>query len=280
MAYYSGIMSFNTGCTISLTNISIFNLTSIGPGLIFMKEIQGSIINLILQNHLTMTGPSLSFIDTSRVIICQNIQFILNSSEIKKLGKFAVFWSSTVKIYNVTSNDISGKGLFDIQFGSVITIEDIQFYNSNCNTTSKGCLIFSDAGSKVNIKNLIVKNANNFNSLVYLDNSQGTFWNFSFHTVNTDISSVDKCLLWLDSSNASLNFFNIRRINISFFYTAASNIDFISCVFDNGKIQKKLSDSTTEKNDIAFLYIYQSFNHSFTNSTFQNLGTFHLGVII
>lgn len=245
-----------------------------------MKDIEGILSNLVMINHYTEVGPSLSFVDIINPLICHNLTFISTVKETSIMGKVAVFWSSTIEIYNLTTHDFVGKGLFDLQFYSNVTIKLANFSNSICYTLSKGCVIFSDSKSIIAMSFLIVSMTKTINSLIYLENSNGIFSNFTFNIIEMDKSTVDQYLLMFDSSNATLMHFSVSNINSLFLYGGSSNLQIISCFFDNAylKTQEFIQD-IPEFLGIAYIYFYQSFINEIINSSFVKLGVFTFGVI-
>lgn len=280
MALAADIISFYTACTVYISNIKITNLTTYSGAILFMKDIEGTLSDLVMINHFTEVGPSLSFVNIANPLICRNLTFITNGKDHSIiLGKLAVFWSSVIEIYNLTANDLVGKGLFDLQFYSNITVKLINFSNSICSTFSKGCIIFSDSRSVIALSVLIVNMTKTFNSLIYLENSSGNFSNITFNLIEVNKLTVDQCLLMFDSSNATLMFFSVTNINSLFLYGGSSNLQIISCFFDNTYLKTQESiQHIPELFGIAYIYFYQSLQNEIINSSFVKLGGFAFGV--
>ena len=175
IAFHIALMTISTNCQFILLNTVIQNLTTIGGGINLANSIEATIQNISFLNYNSQNGPAISMVSLASELMIYNMTFLINSAEgdpINSPGKLLGVWDSQAMISSLTTSNIFGKGLFDIQFNSQIYFEFLEITNNTCNFKTKGCLFFVDSNSSVNISNMKISNVSTFNSIIFVQNSQ------------------------------------------------------------------------------------------------------------
>ena len=281
LALHIALITISTNCQFFLLNTVIKNLTTIGGGINLANSIDSIIQNLSFVNYNSQMGPAISMVSLSTKLMLNNISFLIISTSDQNLypGKLLGVWDSQALISRLTTSNVIGQGLFDIQFNSQITFEILEITNNTCNFIAKGCLFFIDSNSSVFISDIKISNVTTFNSIIFVQNSQFAVSGLILKIALMDKSSVDKYFLILDSSNVTFLNFELIYLSSKFMVATASVVTFQSGNAGNMEAYKYIPDQYFAfQQGVALFYFYQSFNVEFINVTFHGFGYFVAGV--
>ena len=189
-------------------------------------------------------------------IVIENSEFY-NLSEVDNIIKISssIVTINNIKFYDISASSTSTNALIRIAFDSVVSITGIEYYNSD----TPFLLFTSSFGSIANLKVYDVASTNtNTGNMIYLDKSKSlSLTNWEIRNISQSVT--DYTVKIHDSNVIELKSFNISEINHAPFESHSTNFEFIQDM-NMFKCQRGLVMISSVIKDMQ-------------NSTFTNLGS-------
>lgn len=283
MALHKALLTVSTNCQFTLTNVVINQLTTMGGGINLENSIDAKIQNLSFLDYYSLMGPAISLFSLSSKLLLYNLSFEISPTQVENTifpGKFLGVWDSQILLTKFITANITGKGLFDVQFNSKVDFEILDITNNVCVYRAKGCLFFINANSSVSISDLKISRVTTFNSLILVENSKCNFFNLIIDIALMDLMSVDKYFFILDSSNVTFSYFELHSLSAKFMYVTASSVTFQSGYAENANAFQVIPEQYyMYRQGTALFFFYQSFKMQFFNVTVTGFYYHQLGVL-
>ena len=283
LALHNALLTVSTNCKLILSNIAINQLTTLGGGINLENSIDAKIQNLSFLDYYSLMGPAISLFSLSSTLLLYNISFEISPTQEDHTifpGKFLGVWDSQILLTKFTTANITGKGLFDVQFNSQVDFEILDITNNVCVYKAKGCLFFIDANSSVSISDLKISRVTTFNSLIFVENSKCFFFNLIIDLALMDLMSVDKYFFILDSSNVTFSGFELHSLSAKFMYVTTSSVTFQSGYAENANAFQVIPDQYyMYRQGTALFYFYQALKVQFFNVTVTGFYYYQVGVL-
>ena len=283
MAFHNALMTVSTNCQLTLSNVVINQLQTLGGGINLENSIEAKIQNISFLDYFSFMGPAISLFSLSSKLLLYNLSFQISPTHGEDTifpGKFLGVWDSQILLTKFITANITGKGLFDVQFNSQVDFEILDITNNVCVYKAKGCLFFIDANSSVSISDLTISRVTTFNSLIFVENSRCFFFNLVIDIALMELLSVDKYFFILDSSNVTFSNFELHSLSAKFMYVTASSVTFQSGYAENVNAFQVIPEKYyMYRQGTAVFFFYQSFKVQFFNVTVTGFYYYQLGVL-
>lgn len=227
------------------------------------EEILGSFNNLTFQNHLSLQGPTLSFIDISQNFTCDNISVYFDNSLAEYCVKIAFISRSFVNFYSFQMVGLTSLGLMDIQFESNVVLKDFIIKNITFYGKINENFILLDSFSNALLSNFYLDEVfSKFLCLFLVINSQMTLQNTTFIKVKLSIDTEEiTCILTIFSGIFIENLIAVE-FNRIFIYVNYGDISLKNSV---------ISKNTDTVYPSGMFWAYYTRSIFFENTLFSNL---------
>lgn len=271
----NALFSVFTYSTLILTDLLVDSLTTLAGGLNLANSIDALISNVTFIDYCSQYGPGifLTSVSSNRLEI-RNIFFHNSENNNKQCNnsKILGLWESSANMTDFLATNITGNGLFDIRFNSLISFKFIEIQNNTCVSTDKGCFFLIDSNSVVSISNIKISQSNTFNSLIFVQNSRCNIKELQVNLTKMDSLSLDQYLLIIISSDFFLINFEIVSIEANFLSAVASNLTIQLGILNNSDI------GFLTNIGLCLIFLDQTLKSQIFNITIQRFGIYDYGV--
>ena len=237
------------------------NITTISGCLVLTNDVYGVIRNLTIKNHHTTYGPTLTFVSLSSFFLCDNITISSDDFNTIYQGKVGVSWNSSVNFTNFDISNFQGRGFFDIQYHSQINFDQINFTNFTFWNDGKGCILFIDSMSIVNLSNFRLEQIISKNSLVFIDNSNLTIISIDLFSLQLSNETTDAYFFWIDSAYVEIDDLETTSHYMCFAFQQNAYVTIKNSIFDNDQDNSMF---------LALYYAYYPTQITIINTIFIN----------